>query len=466
MITTVVGRTFLEAYNKKYQSNKSPKEFFEEVYFELFYNHSKYMQWITNSPFVQGIRTSDENIFGREIGKTTTKDEILQKQLFDGFEDQYGKNRVLLKTDRQKGKITYLLINDKLERQERLQNFHQKVENNEPDGSFALGFPASDIEGFASTSGLVSEVLIPTTNDDVYLSWIGSGLSIGVSGGFSILFDDSEITLQTFEGWKIYRKYLNDATLDKLRGNQINTWNGQWLTYSLDVDSFREDFDFTDLTDKKIFDVSTALVEVNTVNWSQLFFSLSQLYPNGSLTGYVHTLGDINKTIGFIPFYLKSGSRIIDIYKKLFGSTDTDKKRFEALFGMHIKRACELGSIGLQALKPDGITKYMGESKNLSFTKPEDTFNYYAYKTWLIAMLTKNKDEINEYTIELAETILRYKNQGTKNDRKTLIDSKLLASKTKKGFIESLTEMVKDLEGDDLDKIKKLKDEVHLLMGE
>ncbi|MBL0025290.1 MAG: hypothetical protein IPO98_09925 [Saprospiraceae bacterium] len=53
MITAVVGRTFLNAYNNKYKKELSPKEFFIDEYFELFYNHPKYLQWITNSPFVQ-----------------------------------------------------------------------------------------------------------------------------------------------------------------------------------------------------------------------------------------------------------------------------------------------------------------------------------------------------------------------------------------------------------------------------
>lgn len=418
MITTVVGRTFLEAYNKKYQVNKSPKEFFEEVYFDVFYNHAKYMQWVTNSPFVQ------------------------------------------MKT----GQKPHLLTID--ERKEKLDNLFEKAENEEPDASFALGFPASESKGYASTSGLVSDVLIPTTSDDIYLSWIGSGLGIGVAGGFSILFNDAEITLQTFEGWKVYRKYLEDDGLDKLRGNQINTWNGQWLTYSLDSEEFREDFDFTELTNQKIFDVGSDLVEVNTVNWSALFFGLSQLYPRGELTGYVYGFGQTNKTIGFIPFYLKSGSRIIDIYKQLFGGDDTDKKRFESLFGMHIKRACELGSIGLQALRPDGITKFMGEDKNLSFKKEEDTLNYYAYKTWLVAMLSKNKEEITDYTLELAETILRYRNGSKGMERPTLINKELFASKTKRGFIDALTTMVKDLEKNDLEIIKNLKDEIHLMTNE
>lgn len=418
MITTVVGKTFLEAYNQKYKTKKTPKEFFEEVYFELFYNHSKYMQWVTNSPFVQ------------------------------------------MKNGQKPETLTFF------ERKDKLENLFEKVENNEPDASFAIGFPASESKEYASTSGLVSDLIIPTTPEDVYLSWIGSGLGIGVAGGYTILFDDPIITLQTFEGWKVYRRYLKDDGLDKLRGNQINTWNGQWLRYSLDEDIFREDFDFTELTNHKIFEVSTTLVEVNTVHWSELFFSLSQLYPKGDLTGYVYGLGQTNKTIGFIPFYLKSGTRIIEIYQQLYGSKNTDKKKFEALFGMHIKRACELGSIGLQALRPESITKYIGDDKNLSFKKEEDTFNYYAYKTWLIAMLSKNKEEITDYTLELAETILRYRNGSKGMERLTVINKELFASKTKRSFIEALTIMIKDLESVDLEKIKNLKDEVHLMTNE
>lgn len=421
MITTVVGRTFLNAYNEKYQAQKSPKEFFEDVYFELFYNHPKYLQWITNSPFVQ------------------------------------------MKSGQKPDKLT------RMERQEKMQNLFHKVENEEPDGSFALGYPASELKEYASTSGLVSDVRIPTTSDDIYLSWIGSGLGIGVAGGYTVLFDDPVITLQTFEGWKLYRQYLNDETLDRMRGNQVNTWNGQWLTYSLDnrpIYGFKADFDFTDLTTKKIVEVNSSLIEVNTVLWSQLFFSLSRLYPNGELTGYVYGYGQTNKTIGFFPFQFKSGNKIFEVYKKLFGSNDIDEGRFETLFGMHIKRACELGSIGLHALRPEGITKYMDEGKVLNFSKPDDTFNYYAYKTWLVAMLSKNKEEITEYTLDLAETILRYRNGSKGMERPTLVNKGLFGSKTKRGFIEALTEMISGLSGEDLILIKDLKDQVHLMTNE
>ena len=80
-------------------------------------------------------------------------------------------------------------------------------------------------------------------------------------------------------------------------------------------------------------------------------------------------------------------------------------------------------------------------------------------------MLSKNKEEITEYTLELAEVILKYRKEGRKNDRKNLIEQELFSS-SKKGFIEALTKMVKDLEGENLITIKKLKDEVHLMTNE
>lgn len=417
MITAVVGKTFLKAYNEKYGKSFSPKEFFEKEYWELFYRHPKYMQWITNSPFVQ----------------------------------------------MKSGQKPHLLTDD--ERQEKLENLFEKAEKDIPDASFALGFPASEVKEYASTSGLVSDVLIPSDEDEVYLSWIGSGLGIGVAGGFTILFDNPVITLETYEGWKVYRKYLNDAVLEKLRGNQINTWNGQWLTYSLGQ-AFQEDFDFSILTNEGIFKIDTTLAEANTINWSQLFFSLSQHFPKAEMMGYVYGFGQTNKTIGFIPFQLKSGSRVKDVYRQLFGGVYSNPKEFESLFGMHIKRACELGSIGMKALQPDSLKKYMTDSKNLSFNKEEDTINYQAYKTWLVAMLSKNKEEITDYTLDLAKAIQKYRAGGTKLDRKTLIEKELFASTSKKGFIEALTKMVKDLEGEDLLTIKKLKDEVHLMTNE
>lgn len=415
MITSVVGRTFLQAYNKKYNCSKTPREFFEEVYFELFYNHSKYMQWVTNSPFTQM--------------KGGQKAHLLSVQ----------------------------------ERQEKLNELHNKILTLKPDGSFALGFPAAENEEYASTSGLVSDVGIPANADEIYLSWIGSGLGVGVSGGYTILYNDANITLQTFEGWKHYRNYLEDPTLEHLRGNQINTWNGQWLSYSLDAERFNAHFDFSELSNEGVFDVGTSLAEVNTVKWTNLFFSLSKLYPDKEIVGYIYGFGQTNKTVGFIPFSLKSGDRIKEVYSKLFGGIPIDKRKFEALFGIHIKRACELGSIGIQALRPEGLRKYIFDEKNLSIKKEDDLINYYAYKTWLMAMLTRNKEEIRDYTFQIAEVMLRYRNGSKGTERTNLINKELFAAKHPRAFVNALITVMNGIDADDVDFIKQLKDDIHLM---
>lgn len=418
MITAVVGRTFLNAYNQKYKKDYSAKEFFEKEYFPLFYNHSKYMQWVTNSPFVQ----------------------------------------------MKKGQKSYLLTEE--ERFEKLSNLHSKVEEEVPDASFALGFPASETKEFASTSGLVSNIEIPADADEVYLSWIGNGLGLGVAGGYTILFDDPEITIQTYEGWKLYRKYLNDDALEKLRGNQINSWNGQWIGYSL-APYFNEGFNFSDLVYENIFKVSDKVVEVNTVLWTKIYFALSTLFNEKKLTAYIYGYGQTNKTVGFFPFQLIAAKRIKEVYQKLFGEDyQIDKKNFENLFGIHIKRACELGNIGLTALRPSSLSKYMNNSKSLSFKKDEDTLSYKAYKTWLVTMLSKNKEEITDYTQEVAQIILNYRISGKGTVRKNLIEKELFASTSKKKFIEALITMIPDLENESLISIKKLRDEVHLMTHE
>lgn len=418
MITTLIGKTFLKAYNEKNNRDYSAKEFFEKEYFELFFNHPKYMQWITNSPFVQM--------------KSGQKPEKLSIE----------------------------------ERQEKLQNLFLKAEAEIPDASFAIGYPASESKEYASTSGLVSDMLIETGQEDVYYSWIGSGLGIGVAGGYNLLINDAAITLETYEGWKHYRRYLNDAALEKLRGNQINSWNGQWLTFRLGK-SYIEDFNFTTLEDEKIFKVENALAEVNTVNWSNLFFSLSNLYPEKTLNAYIYSFGQTNKTIGFIPIYLKAGKTLKEVFRQLFHTElPFNNKDFQSLFGMHIKRACEIGSIGLHALRPDNLKKYMEEDKNLSFKKEEDHLIYQSYKTWLIAMLSKNKEEITDYTSKMADILLKYKNSGKGNSRITLIEKELFQSKSKKFFLDSLISVIRDAEDEDLDDLKAFRDEIHLMTNE
>jgi len=449
MIASTIGKTFLVAYNQKYGKEYSSEEFFEKIYFELFFNHPKYMQWVTNSPFVQ----------------------------------------------MKKGQKSHLLT--KLERKEKFENFRIKIKNGFRDASIVVGYPASEEKDFATTSGLVTNINTEISAENVYYSWIGGALGIGVTGGFSILFDNPEILLSIFEGWKFYRQFLNDESIEKLAGNKINSWNGQWLNYHFDK-YYSSNTDFSILSDKKFFmegkGADKGFIVIETIKWSRLFFNLSRKLPDQTLTGYVYSLGQTNKTIGFIPFRFNQARYLADSYKKLFGDFDAVEqlKDYEELMGINIKRACELGSIGIQALRPKDLEKYFKDSgKIFKFTKStkikknesseeyaerrekvkkkqyDEIITFRAYKAWMVAMITKNKEEVLDYTSNIAEKLLAFSLADKKkiSTKRGNFLKELFNSKTKKFFLNNLIEIL-NLEEGSIEYLKELRDKVHLMNNE
>jgi hypothetical protein len=444
MIAAIIGRTFLDAWNSKYKKEYSAKEFFEKVYFPLFFDHPKYLQWITNSPFVQ----------------------------------------------MKKGQKPELLIHE--ERLEKLNDLHVKIDSGLRDASIAIGFPASEEKEFATTSGLVTHMDLQSDADEVYYSWIGGGLGVGVAGGYSIFFDHPQILLKLYDGWKVYRRFLNDPTLDKMRGNQINTWNGQWLNYAYSFD-FEENPDFGYLLNYDVFTQYEKMIEVNTIFWAKFYFNLSEKLNDETVTAYVYSLGQTNKTLGFIPFRFYHGRSILNIYKILFGENDAlkQKKDYESLFGIHIKRACELGAVGLQALEPNGLREYFDKAKMPDYSTKkitpkngessesfeerrkkanqkeyENLISFRTYKTWLLAMITKNKQEDLHYSEEVAIALKKFRADAKKRDRANLIEKELLQAKTKKQFLDGLASLIKDVEPELLETVKVLRDKVHLMNAE
>jgi hypothetical protein len=446
MYTTVVGRTFLKEYNRRNGREYSAKEFFDKELFQEIFNHKKYLLWAGNSPFVQGLSK--------------------EKPFFEPAE-----------------------------RLDNLEKLHVKIGSGERDASIALGFPASETKGYATTSGLVTDLVVPTDEEAVYLSWIGGTLSLGVAGGYTILFDDPEITYTTFEGWKHYRRFLNDPLLDKLPPYKLNTWNGQWLSYRYD-EYFDERFNLGTLIDIKAISTDEKGMEINTASWSKLFFSLSNSLEIDSVTAYVFSLGSTNKTVGFIPFQFQSGKTLIATYQALFGGETEYKIRrtseFENWFGRHIKRACEMGSIGLQALRPETLKNYFGDRQNLKFltvneerkkSESEEEFSarleksktksreiiitYQTYKTWLIAMLSKNKTEISDYSRDIAQALVRYREGGRKNDRKNLLENDFFKT-NKNEMLKALNIIVSDetVDKDIVERMNGLRDQVHFLSKE
>ena len=407
MIAATIGRKFLEEYNRAANRQEdrqtlSAREFFEQQYFPLFYNHPKYMQWVTNSPFVQGVR------------KTKLPSEK--------------------------------------ERHEKLETLIEKVAGGAPDASIAIGFPASEEKEFATTSGQVTDLTLPIEEEDVYMSWIGSGLGVGISGGLSILFDNPTILLAIYEGWSIYRDYLNDTAYSSLRANQINTWNGQWLAHRFGKNFFEDD---PTMGLSTAFDTKKdGTIEVVTQTWVKVLLSIAREFPNQTMMGYVYNLGQTNKTVGFIPFQLPQIRKPIQLYRSLFGESNylNSASSIEGLYGsaFSFQRACQMGVIGVKALEPKGLRGLIPDSQGKTRmpkykgASEEKIVTYNTYITWLLAML--NNEDRWKTAGEAADILLNYQQGGgSKTTRKNNV-KKVLDASSAKQFIESLIKLVEEAE--------------------
>ena len=258
MVTTNIGKIFLQAYNVKYEKNYTAKEFFDKVFFPLVLDSPKYLQWVQNSPFVQMKQ-------GQRV-ETLTSEERREKLLMGS-----------------------------------------------QDASVALGYAASEEKGFATTSGQVTNMELSITAEDVYLSWIGACLGLGVKGGISILFDQPALLLDVFEGWAVYRKLLDEVP--SLKGNQLSSaWNAQWLIHKYSrLFNPKNPFAHLDPYEEK-----AGVMGIKVESWTLLLIRICQHYTNPKMLGYVYGFGQMNTTIGFIPFVLSQIRRSFDFYDRLF----------------------------------------------------------------------------------------------------------------------------------------------------
>jgi hypothetical protein len=394
MITSTIGKKFLKAYNAKYQTQYSAKEFFLEKYLPVFFDHPKYMMTGGNSPL-------ENPKIQWKSGKYPSSDE----------------------------------------RKSRMTKTIDKIETSEPDASIAIGFPSLDL--MSTTSGQTTNLKLPIDKEDIYYSWIGSCLGVGIQGGLCILFDNNEILLDLYDGWELYSSFLNDTP--QLRGNQINTWNGQWLAHKYDLISFCEDDPTANLS---VFETTEDSIGIKTQNWVIILSRIAFTLNNPQLMGYVYNLGQTNTTIGFIPFKLPKIRRPYELYQKIFGVSDYQEryKQLETLFGtaFGFKRACQKGVIGIESLEPKGLREMIDKAKwpsNKDDEKTEITYNI--YQIWILAML--NNETLWDQAQIIASALERYAS-GTEKARKTRsnILKTLLESVNKKQFIENLIPIIAD----------------------
>lgn len=406
MYTTVIGRRFLNAYNKREGTNLTAKKFFEEIFIPIFYNHPKYMMTGGNSPL--------EN------------PKISWKQ----------------------GKYP-----DEKERKDRINKTINKIENNDPDVSIAIGYSSLDLA--APTSSQTTNMNIKFSKEDMYLSWIGSGLGLGIKGGLILLFENEQVLLNTFDGWNYYRSFLNDDAYYKLRGNQITTWNGQWITHISSFD-FLLDKPLMNFSEKAFETTKEGIIEIPTIHWVELILSISRCIKASQINSYVYNLSNENTTLGFIPFKLYEIAKPIQLYKKIFGENNflKDAKIIESIYGsaFGFAAACRQGQIGIQALEPKGLREFMtsnrGTAKLPNYTKAneETIINYNTYITWVIAMLDNEK--LWELAGEAAEHLITFIKTDEKDvsTKRSNIVLGALDANSKKQFLESLIPIIKQIE--------------------
>ena len=400
MITSNIGKIFLDAYNEKYGTSYDARTFFLEQFYPLFFDQNKYMMTAGNSPLENPKLSWDDMIKGKKPFETPEQ------------------------------------------RKSRFEKLIKKIEESEADASIARGYASLDIA--ATTSGQVTDLKFPNSQEEIYTSWIGDALGVGVQGGFSILFSNKEILLDIFEGWKLYRTSLNETTM--LKGNQINTWNGQWLSHYYDPREYNADMPFAEFSPYNTN--KDGIINIETQTWTKILIGISKKYRNSQILGYIYSIGQTNTTIGFIPFDLTQIRRPIHLYEKIFGMSNG--RNAESLWGTAIgfKTVCTYGAIGIKAMEPKGLRDYVYSKGDKVPKQPktpknkDEQINYNVYKIWILAML--NNDELWEKSQELAELLNEAscdKEKSISTKRKNLVEAMLNAT-NKKLFVEAATEVI------------------------
>lgn len=386
MITSVIGKLFLEAYNEKFKTHYDAKTFFLKCFFPLFINNKKTMLKFGNTTF------------GNPSLKNKSKEELL---------------RVFL----------------------------EKLDNGILDSSVSVDFPSLDPNIYSS--GQVCYSLINIRADDVYFSLIGQGFRIGVecnSGNcISLLFLNKNIILDIFDGWVYYRKILNE--IEELKEGQVDLWNAKWLCHKYDSFDYDEDNPINGMY------LGKKQNSIDAISWTKVLINISKKYNDNNLSAYAYQVDGKNGNpcaiIGFRFFDLNKIRRPQQLYQKYFGIDNSRNAELLWGGGIGFKTACTQGVIGIKAMEPKGLKEYINNNKPPKAPKnEEEQININVYKIWILAML--NNEELWEKSLELAEMLKDAsfdKDKSISTKRKNLVEQLLNATK-KMQFIAMATEVI------------------------
>jgi hypothetical protein len=389
MYTAYIGKRLIDLYNQREQTQHSAVSFYKEVYYPLFFDNDRFLQHVNNSKFDQAYKQQKKTPLTAEV-----RAQALTAQL-------------------------------------------EKIENELPDGSFYLGGAAADPT--AGTSGQVNNLAIDIPVEDVYASWIGAALGIGINGGLNLLVDSDQVILTLYDGWHWYRKYMKETLA--LKAHQVNTWNGWWI-----INAFGRRFNLVSPFSTKQPDVDSkdGKAALKTQAWIKVIFALAQKLEEPT-SAYVYAMSQMNTTLGFVQLQLDEVRYEIDLYNRLVGETAGLNNKslseiYETQFGF--ERACLQGSIGLRALEPAKLREYMPGFKGPAkpFKNVQENQLFKIYEIWIIAML--NNEQLLQKAQELADALypLSIGNRATKSNSQNVTN--FLNSGSRKELLENATKII------------------------
>lgn len=397
MYTCIIGKSFLEIYNKGKKKKLTAKEYFINEQFPLFYNHKQYLQSPIGTPFFQLIAM-------HKTGNQSERQNALEKIIEKIEVYKYSKEKF-------------------------------------PEMSFAVGFSSADLLG--TTSGQVSTLELPLEEEDIYASWIGAAFGVGIAGGLNLLIDDKKVLEAICEGWEVYRKFVNE---NKGIDNKIETWNGVWLAHRYG-DHFKKKSPLTDF--HPISSTKDNNAQMERPSWTNIILTLSKIFPKQTFNAYAYSLGQMNRTVGFVRLILPEVHKIYELYDLLFGKTKILSNKelsniYESEYGL--STVCERFSmIGLRAFEPKDLKKYMPGSKEFPKLKNDEKskINYSIYITWVIAML--NNKELLDLAEKATDAFRIFEKGGRKGTVKRDNQIKeLLESRNRKELIQQLAIIVEE----------------------
>lgn len=410
MYTADIGRKFLELYNEKHSSEVGAGEFFEDKFFPLFLNtedHLHLMQ-VTNSSFFQKVSKKE-----RESGLP---------------EPEIKKNRFLDQLDS-------------------ISKGEQSVS-----GATGVGFMAGEME--KSTSGQVSTLEFKTDKTTLLNTWFGGALGVGFGGGYNFLIDHTDIMWFVYQGWKYYRKYI-DETPD-LKGRQIETWNGLWLCYGLEYRNHPEKA-YNNLKQhiQPHLAESKGIMSLQRPHWLEQIAAIAKSFGDReqAILLYGYNFGQMNKTLGFLYLHVPEIRRLHQLYDAYLETDDmfrSGKRSLQKVYKTQfsLEHACAQGGIGIRSLRPKDLHKFTAGTMQKQaaaapkLDKEEKRYQFITYLTWITAML--NNEETLKLAEELAQVLLDYEQENKRLTTRPRKIEELWQATNRQLMIDKLVEIQKE----------------------